>query len=367
MSDRTSDGISNGGGAKPSGAARMPAEWEPHEATWLAWPWDPDTWPGVFERIAPVWGAMVRALREGEIVRILSRGPSMDDAIRAVLDGDLGGTELVRCPTTDVWVRDYGPTFVLAEAGSCQMVDWTFNAWGGKYSWMEADDAVPEELAEILGMPRVRPDVVLEGGSIDVDGEGTLLTTEACLLHPNRNAGKGKTELEVVFREFLGVEQTIWLGEGILGDDTDGHVDDLTRFVAPGRVVTAVEEDPADENYLALRVNRERLEGARDAHGRRLEIADLPMPRPVVHVLPDGERLLCPASYANFYVGNASVLVPTFRGDRDATALGILADCFPGRRVVGIDSFDLVLGLGSVHCVTQQQPENPFRAPAGSL
>jgi agmatine deiminase len=341
---------------------RMPAEWEAHAATWLSWPHDRDTWPGVFDRVPAAWGAMARALRADEEVRILSRDERMDLEIRAALEGDLAGVRLVRVPTADVWVRDYGPIFVFEEEGASAasaaagaeklvITDWIFNAWGGKYPWMCADSAVPRRLGELFGFPVVEVGTVLEGGSIDVDGEGTLLTTESCLLAPTRNPGLDRAGIERRLREFLGARAVVWLGEGIAGDDTDGHVDDLCRFVAPGRVVTAVERDARDENHRPLAENRERLQGVRDAAGRRLEVVELPMPPPLFH---DGAR--SPASYANFYIGTGSVLVPTFACERDAEALGILADLFPGRRVLGIDCRDVVAGLGAIHCVTREEP-----------
>ena len=339
----------------------MPAEWEAHASTWLSWPRDAETWPGILPRIPPVWVAMVEALREGETVRVLSCDAAMDAEIAEGLGGDLGGVELFRVVTQDVWIRDYGPTFVRdarAPSGEAQLclVDWGFNAWGCKYPSLTLDAQVPQQMAALLGLERLAGGMVLEGGSIDVDGEGTLLTTESCLRHPRRNSELDREGIECRLAHRLGVRRVIWLGEGIAGDDTDGHVDDLTRFVAPGVVVTACEAREDDVNFGPLRTNRERLAGERDAAGRRLEVVELPMPDPVVHQLPDGRRQRSPASYANFYVGNAVVLVPTYRCPADGEALGILGELFPGRRVVGVDCHDVVLGMGAVHCVTQQQP-----------
>ncbi|MBI4603721.1 MAG: agmatine deiminase family protein [Planctomycetes bacterium] len=335
---------------------RMPAEWEPHEAAWLSWPHKRESWPGIFERIPPVWAAMIRALRESEEVRLLSRDEAMDAEVRAALGGDLSGVRLHRVPTNDAWIRDYGPIFVRpadpgAACGAKVLVSWGYNAWGGKYGPWDLDDAVPGELGRLLGLPVVEAGMILEGGSIDSDGEGTLLTTESCLLNPNRNPSLDRGGIEERLRRFLGARKVLWLGDGIAGDDTDGHVDDLTRFVAPGCVVTAVEEDERDENHRPLRENLERLRGMRDACGRRLEVVELPMPPPVHH---QGQR--CPASYMNFLIANRAVLVPTFRSERDRRALGILGEVFPGRKVVGIDCVDMVWGLGAVHCVTQQEP-----------
>jgi agmatine deiminase len=252
--------------------------------------------------------------------------------------------------TDDAWMRDHGPTFITRGA-ELALVDWIYNAWGGKYPPWENDDRVPRALEALLGAPRFAPGLVLEGGSIDVDGAGTLLTTEQCLLNPNRNPGRSRADIERALCDYLGARRILWLGDGILGDDTDGHVDDLTRFVAPATVVTVVEDDPADANYAALRDNLQRLRTMRDAGERPLRIVTLPMPTPVEY---DGQRL--PASYANFYIGNAVVLVPVFDCANDARALATLREVFPTRRVVGITATDMVWGLGAFHCVTQQQP-----------
>jgi agmatine deiminase len=336
----------------------MPAEWEPHQAVWLSWPHKKESWPGLFERIPPVWAAIVRALRESEEVRLLSRDPDMDDEIRRALDDDLHGVRLFHLPTNDAWIRDYGPIFVEREAGESRpaVLSWGFNSWGGKYGPWDLDDAVPEKVGEILGLEVIKPGMILEGGSIDADGEGTLLTTESCLLNQNRNPELDRAEIEARLKRFLGVAKILWLGDGISGDDTDGHVDDLTRFVAPGKVVTVVEEDPRDPNYRPLQENRERLRGMKDAAGRRLEVIELPMPTPVYH---DGQR--CPASYANFLLGNDVALVPTYRSERDPRVLGILSELLGRRKVVGIDCHDMVWGLGAIHCVTQQEPRQARR------
>lgn len=335
----------------------MPAEWEPHAATWLSWPKKEASWPGILDRIPPVYAQMIRALAEGEAIHLLVDGEEMERQARAVLRqhrADASNVHFHRIRTNDAWIRDYGPTFLKSRRSPSQtlLLDWGYNAWGGKYPPYDADDAVPRALAELLGLPCVTPGMILEGGSIDSDGAGLLLTTEACLLNPNRNPARTRAEIERTLCENLGVTKVLWLGDGIAGDDTDGHVDDLTRFVATGRAVTAVEHDERDENSVPLRENLERLRGMTDAAGRRLEVIELPMPLPVVF---DGQRL--PASYANFYIGNAAVLVPTYdSGRRDEMALGILRECFPDRRVAGIRSVDMVWGLGSFHCATQQQP-----------
>ena len=337
---------------------RWPAEWEPHAATWLSWPHKEASWPGKFEPVPGIFVAMVRALAAGERVEILAGGAVRAAEVRELLRR--GGVALDRVglhdvPTDDAWIRDHGPIFLRARDAATVppllATDWGFNAWGGKYPPWQQDDVVPQHVARILGVPRVVPGMILEGGSIDGDGDGTLLTTEACLLNVNRNPELDRAAIEQRLRDFLGVERVLWLGDGIVGDDTDGHVDDLTRFVAPGVVVTAVEEDPRDENYALLQDNLARLKTMRDARGRSLEIIPLPMPPAVVH---EDQRL--PASYANFYICNAAVLVPVFGGRDDARVLALLGSAFPGRRIVGIPAGDLVWGLGAFHCLTQQQP-----------
>jgi agmatine deiminase len=258
---------------------------------------------------------------------------------------------LHRVPTDEPWCRDHGPTFVVRDDAELALVDWRYNAWGGKYPPWERDDAVPARVAALLGVRVFAPGIVMEGGALDVNGRGTVLTTESCLLNPNRNPTLGRAEIEEYLREYLDAPHVVWLGAGIVGDDTDGHIDDLARFVDARTVVTVVEPDPADPNHAPLRDNLARLRAARDQDGRALEVVELPMPGAVEW---EGQRL--PASYANFYVANGVVLVPTFAHANDAGALAILGRCFPGRRVVGIDATALVWGLGAFHCATQQQP-----------
>jgi agmatine deiminase len=331
----------------------MPAEWEPHAATWLSWPHKEDSWPGKLAAIPPVWVRMVRELSHGEDVCILVNDSAPAEKVRGLLaEGavDLHRVRFFEVPTDDAWMRDHGPTF-LRRGAALALVDWKYNAWGGKYPPWENDDRVPERLAELLALPRFAPGIVLEGGSIDVNGRGTLLTTEQCLLNPNRNPHLGRAEIEQILCDNLGVTCVLWLGDGIDGDDTDGHVDDLTRFVDPATVVTVLEDDPSDVNHDRLRDNHRRLREMTDQDGRALRVVTLPMPEPIHH---EGARL--PASYANFYIGNAVVLVPIFGQPRDETALSTLRDLFPGRRIAGINAVDLVWGLGAFHCVTQQQP-----------
>ena len=343
----------------------MPAEWEPHAATWLAWPHERRDWPGKFATIPWVYAEIVRHLHTGEPVHILVNDAKAEARARRVLA--LAGVELprlrfFRIPTDRVWTRDYGPMFVVSKARELGINNWHFNGWA-KYENWRRDDKVPLRVAEQLGICRLAaptrdhtrntPIIALEGGSIDVNGAGCLLTTEECLLGDvqQRNPGMTRAEYEHACARYLGVRKVLWLGRGIVGDDTHGHVDDLARFVGPSTVVTVVEKKPNDENYQALRENLDRLRGMSDAGGRKLEVVELPMPEPLVF---RGQRL--PASYANFYIANEKVLAPTFNDPRDRVALGILAELFPGRTVVGIHAVDLVWGFGTLHCMTQQQP-----------
>ena len=336
---------------------RFPAEFEPHEATWIAWPhFEPD-WPGKFEPIPWVYAEIVRVLHEHERVEILCHDESVkaDAARNLEAHGVRDNFRLHLAPSDRVWLRDSGPTCVVDEKGAVVLVNWRFNAWA-KYDNYERDARIGEVVQRITGLSRIephRPDtgarVVLEGGAIDTDGAGTLLVTEECLLSPiqARNPGLTREGYEQVFREALGIRQTIWLGEGCVGDDTHGHVDDIARFAGPGTVVLAFEEDPADdENHRRSVDNLDRL-----SQISSLRVVKLPYPRPV---FMNGERL--PASYANFYIANGVVIVPTFNDRNDRVALNILADLFPSRHVVGIHAVDLVWGLGTLHCLTQQQP-----------
>ncbi|HXX47423.1 MAG TPA: agmatine deiminase family protein [Myxococcota bacterium] len=331
----------------------MPAEWEPHAATWVAWPHAETTWPGCLADAEREFEALVRALAESEHVELVAQSEAHAAALAARL-GALVGSGTVRLhviPTDDVWMRDIAPTFVRDGEAGLLALDWTFNAWGGKYAPWDRDDAVAARVASLCGVASERPGLVLEGGALEVDGQGTLLVTEPTLLDARRNPGLDRGGAEKRLGELLGVRQVIWLGPGIEGDDTDGHVDDLARFVAPGRVVCAREPNPGDPNHEPLEDCGRRLRAARDAQGRRLEVIDLPMPPPV---RAGADRL--PASYANFYVANRSVLVPVFGAPSDGAVLETLGGLFPGRRVVGIPSRALVRGLGAVHCLTQQQP-----------
>jgi agmatine deiminase len=327
----------------------MPAEWEPHEATWIAWPHNRRDWPGRFAPIPWVYAEIVRHLSRAEKVRILVESRAAEARARGMLrkaGAVIEAVEFVACPTDRVWTRDYGPIFVKNRRGEAAVTGWRFNAWA-KYDDWRQDAAVPATLAGRLGLPLFRPDMVLEGGSIDVNGAGLLLTTEECLLSPvqQRNPGMSRRRIERHFRDYLGIARAIWLNRGIAGDDTHGHVDDLARFVSRDTVVVASEPDPGDANYQPLRENYALLRAA------GLKVVKLPMPRPLAFA---GRRL--PASYANFYIANGLVLAPTFNDPNDRVALGTLARLFPDREVVGIHSTELVWGLGTLHCLTQQQP-----------
>jgi agmatine deiminase len=344
---------------------RMPAEWEPHQATWLAWPHNPEDWPGKFQPIPWIYAEIVRLLAAHEQVHILvedAKAQQRAEGILARAGANLDQVIFHVWPTNRGWTRDSGPIFIRNAEGRVALTNWRFNAWA-KYPDWQLDDEVPGRVTELLGFSEWQPTielengakhrVVLEGGSIDTNGAGVLLTTEECLLSEvqQRNPGVSRAQLEQAFHDFLGIDQVIWLGRGIAGDDTHGHVDDITRFVGPTTIVTAVEPNEADPNHAPLQENLERLKAARTIDGKQYDLVELPLPRPVVF---RGQRL--PASYANFYIANDLVLVPTFHDPNDRVALNILAAAFPDREVIGIHSVDLVWGLGTLHCMTQQQP-----------
>ncbi len=330
----------------------MPAEWAPHQATWLSWPHKRESWPGNFAAVEPIIVKMVKALVRSETVRINVLDESHERHVQSLCAGISGAIEFHRFPTNDAWCRDHGAVFVTRpQEDKLAAIDFEFNAWGEKYPPYDLDNAIPGRMAEALAVPCYKADFILEGGSIDVNGTGLALTTEQCLLNPNRNPHLNRAQIEWRLREFLGIEKVLWLGEGIQGDDTDGHVDDLSRFVSADTVVTVVEEDPDDENFSPLQDNLARLGSMTGLDGRRLTIKTLPMPAPVYY---DGTRL--PASYANFYIASRVVLVPLFNDPMDAAAMDIIQSCFPGREIIGIDCADLVWGLGAFHCLTQQVP-----------
>jgi agmatine deiminase len=331
----------------------MPAEWEPHAATWLSWP-RPEgiSFPDRYDEVLPTLAEMVRALASHERVNVNVRNEEVEDIARKAV-GEVPNVFYHRIPSYEPWCRDHGPIFVKRD-NELAVVDWDYNAWGGKYPPYDEDDAVPRRVAELLGLPVFRPGIVMEGGALEVNGAGTLLTTESCLLNSNRNPQLNKKQIEQYLTDYLGVTNILWLGEGIVGDDTDGHVDDLARFVNPTTVVAAVEQDPQDDNYQPLQENLKRLRAMRDQDGQLLRVVELIMPTAVEY---EGQRL--PATYANFYIANDIVLLPTYRDQKnDAAALRILQELFIKRKVIGIDSTNLIWGLGSFHCLTQQQPSS---------
>ncbi|MBO6523981.1 MAG: agmatine deiminase family protein [Balneolaceae bacterium] len=333
----------------------FPAEWEEHEATWLSWPHNPDTWPGKINTIYKPYCEFIKLIAEGEKVKINVRGEAM--AKEAFTRIQKAGADMSRIffylnATNDAWCRDHGPAFLVNKDRSKKIiVDWGYNAWGGKYPPFDLDDEIPKRIAGQLRLPVTKPGIIMEGGSVDFNGKGTVLTTTSCLLNKNRNPHITKEEIEEYLKNYYGVTQILWLGDGIVGDDTDGHIDDITRFVNENTVVTVIEGNESDENYKPLMANQELLMGLTDNQSP-LTVIDLPMPSPVYY---QGQRL--PASYANFYIANKYVIVPVFNDPNDEKALEILQDCFSDRVVIGINSLDLIWGLGSFHCLSQQEPK----------
>ena len=334
----------------------FPAEWHQHTATWLSWPHKGESWPGKIGLIYPKYCEFIKALTEGELVRInVADEQMMAFAKQQLLAAgvDLNKVEFYEFPTNDAWCRDHGPAFLINSATKEKaIVDWDYNAWGNKYPPYDLDDVIPTKIAERFGLPVFHPGIVMEGGSVDFNGKGTLITSTACLLNKNRNPEMNQEQIEGYLRNYYGVEQVLWVTEGIIGDDTDGHIDDTARFVNEDTVVAVVEENKNDENYTILQENLQTLKTMRLLNGKQLNIVELPMPEPVFY---QEQRL--PASYANFYIANAAVVMPTFRGANDQKALDILQQCFSDRKVVGIDSTDIIWGLGSFHCLSQQEPE----------
>jgi agmatine deiminase len=334
---------------------RMPAEWEPQEAVWLSWPHKRTTWPGRFRPIPYVFAEIVKQISRFEEVRINCAAKLQPRAKRlcAAAGADMARVTFYAHPTNDTWCRDHGPIFVKhRKTGEVAVTDWVFNMWGDKYRPYDLDNRIPGRIAQKLKLRCFVNPMVLEGGSIDVNGEGLLLTSEQCLLNKNRNPRLFRDDIEQNLKDFLGVRQVLWVGEGIVGDDTDGHIDDITRFYKPDGFVTCVEPNPRDPNHRYLTDNLERLRGFRTPAGSKFDLVELPMPKPMA---VDGQRV--PASYANFLVINGAVLVPQFRQKaRDAQARVIIGSCFPGREIVPIDCSDLIWGLGTLHCISQQQP-----------
>ena len=343
---------------------RMPAEWEPHEATWLAWPHNPEDWPGKFQPIPWLYAEIVRLLAARERVHLIVQDAKEQSRAAGILKrahANLDNVSFHQWPTDRVWTRDSGPIFVRNAEGDVAITNWRFNAWA-KYDDWHLDDQLPARITELYGMRAWEPAIelgdgprrlVLEGGSIDTNGRGTLLTTEECLLSEiqQRNPDVSREQIEQAFSDYLGIDQVLWLNRGVAGDDTHGHVDDISRFVALDTIVTAIEPNTSDPNHEPLAENLQRLKAARTLGGKQFNIIELPLPRPVVF---RGQRL--PASYANFYLANGLVLMPTFHDPNDRVALQILSELFPDREVIGIHSVDLIWGLGALHCMTQQQP-----------
>jgi len=333
-----------------------PAEWHKHTATWLSWPHKEASWPGKIDLIYPRYCEFIKVISEGELVRINVKNEQMAAFAKQqllVAGVDLRRIEFFEFETNDAWCRDHGPAFLInTETKQKAIVDWGYNAWGNKYPPFDLDDVIPTKIGERFGLPVYHPGIVMEGGSVDFNGAGTLITSTACLLNVNRNPHLNQQQIEEYLQNYYGVEQVLWVGEGIIGDDTDGHIDDTVRFVNEDTVVTVIEEDKNDANYQLLQDNLEMLKKMRLPNGKQLNIVELPMPREVIY-----EDQHLPASYANFYIANSAVVMPTFRCDRDAIALDILQGCFPDRKVVGIDSTDIIWGLGSFHCLSQQEPE----------
>ena len=334
---------------------RMPAEWEPQVAVWLSWPHNLATWPGHFRPIPAKFAEIVAHISRYEEVRINVAEPLQQRAwsLIAKAKAVLSRVTLYDHPTNDAWCRDHGPLFVKNDqTGEVALTDWEHNAWGGKYPPFDLDNTVPPNIAAALGLRRFEKKMIMEGGSLDVNGAGLLLTTESCLLNKNRNPSMSKTAIERALRDYLGVHTIYWLGDGIVGDDTDGHIDDMTRFFSVEGIVTATESNKKDKNYPILRENLARLQALRTPAGKPFNIVELPMPKPAFF---EGQQL--PASYANFLVINGAVLMPTFQQPkRDAEAAEVLAACFPGRTIIPIDCLELVWGLGTLHCISQQQP-----------
>ncbi len=334
----------------------FPAEWHPHKATWLSWPHNKQSWPGKINTIYPNYCQFVKAVVEGEKVCINVVDAQMEIFAKeqlAKVGADFSSIEFYHHPTNDAWCRDHGPAFLVNhKEKSRAVVNWGYNAWGDKYPPYDLDNQIPSKIANKLGLKVFSPGIIMEGGSVDFNGEGVVLTTTSCLLNKNRNPQLSQREIEQYLVDYYGVEYIWWLGDGIVGDDTDGHIDDITRFVNIDTVVTVVETDKADDNYQPLKENLEKLNTLRLPNSKQLNVVELPMPKPVVY---DGQRL--PASYANFYIANNCVAVPTYRDDKnDQEALEILSQLFTDRKVIGIDSTDIVWGLGSFHCLSQQEP-----------
>ncbi|GAO44293.1 agmatine deiminase family protein [Flavihumibacter petaseus] len=334
----------------------FPAEFAPHDATWLSWPHKEASWPGKIQTIYPYYAQFIAVLAASERVCINVADQHMEQVAKTFLraaGADLSRVSFFYHPTNDAWCRDHGPAFLINPTAAVPkvVVDWGYNAWGGKYPPFDLDDVIPTLIANHYGYPVYNPGIVMEGGSVEFNGAGTVLTSTACLLNPNRNPHLSQREIEQFLFDYYGMEQVLWIDEGIVGDDTDGHIDDTVRFVNEDTVLTVIEPDKQDENHELLEINLRQLKKMRLLNGKQLNIVELPMPDAVVY---EDQRL--PASYANFYIANNAVIVPTFRSAKDDRALSIIQGCFPDRKVVGIDSTEIIWGLGSFHCLSQQEP-----------
>ncbi|MFM6976132.1 MAG: agmatine/peptidylarginine deiminase [Sphingobacteriaceae bacterium] len=334
----------------------FPAEFAPHEATWLSWPHKEASWPGKLDAIYPYYAQFIKVLSLSEKVRINVADEDMKAFALKYIEqagADLSQVEFYFHPTNDAWCRDHGPAFLINPQAEQKkvIVDWGYNAWGDKYPPYDLDDVIPTLIGEQFDIPVFHPGIVMEGGSVEFNGKGTVLTSRSCLLNANRNPHLNQDQIEQYLKDFYGVKHVLWVSDGIVGDDTDGHIDDTVRFVNEDTVLTVVEENPLDENYEILQHNLKELKEMRLLNGKALQVIELPMPDPVVY---EDQRL--PASYANFYISNQHVIVPTFRCAKDEVALQIIQQCFPEREVVGIDSTEIIWGLGSFHCLSQQEP-----------
>jgi agmatine deiminase len=335
----------------------FPAEWELHKATWLSWPHKEASWPGKLHSIYGVYSAFVKNLAAHEKVCINVNDASMKRSAEVSLKeagADLSRVEFYLHPTNDAWCRDHGPAFLVNRNPSLPkvIVDWDYNAWGNKYPPFDLDDLIPTLIGRQKNLEVYHPGIIMEGGSVDFNGQGTVLTTASCLLNPNRNASLTQQEIEKYLERYYGISQVLWLGEGIAGDDTDGHIDDLARFISPDTVVTAIEKNRSDENYQPLQFNLEALKKMRLLNGKPLEIIEIPMPHAVVF-----DQIRLPASYLNFYIANGLIIFPTFRDpSNDQQAYDVLSGCFRDRNVIGLDATDIIWGLGSFHCLSQQEP-----------
>ncbi len=335
----------------------FPAEFAPHNATWLSWPHKEASWPGKIDTIFTPYSKFIKELTAGEKVCINVKDAAMKAFAAAHLQKeavDLNKVEFFFHPTNDAWCRDHGPAFLINPAAAQKkvIVDWNYNAWGNKYPPYDLDDVIPTLIAKSYNIPVYNPGIIMEGGSVEFNGKGTLMTSTACLLNKNRNPQLSQAQIEEYLRNYYGVEQVLWVAEGIVGDDTDGHIDDTVRFVNEDTVITVIEEDKNDENYDLLQHNLQQLKEMRLLNGKQLNIVELLMPAELIY-----EDMRLPCSYTNFYIANKSVIVPTFRNKRDDKAMQVIQSCFPDRKIVGIDSTDIIWGLGSFHCLSQQEPE----------